>query len=166
MGDGHDSHIGMQAIAALTDAAELETHAVDLQKGVGITLGIEHADLVVPSAQIAFRAAGEIALGWFATAEQHRLALLRRSHGLLEHDLLNHLLKQDIGPEKNFFSAAMEAQWLFEIDISRIQTRAAAQCCEHGAGVAPLNQVLEGAATPAIGQVGHVEDHGGPWAPD
>ena len=152
----------MQAISALTDAAELKTHAVDLQKGMGITLGIEHADLVVPGAHIAFRAAGEIALGWLAAAEQHRLALLRRGDGILANDPLDHLLNQAIGFERNFFGAAVETQWLLELNITGIKSRATAQGCKHRAAVAPLDQVLQGAAAPAIGQVGHVKDHGGP----
>ena len=152
----------MQSIAALTDAAELQTHAVDLQRGMGITLGIEHADLVVPDAHIAFRAAGEIALGWLAAAEQHRLVLLRRGDGIFAYDPLAHLIKQAIGFEKNFFGAAVETQWLLEVNITGIKTRATAQGCKHGAAVDPLDQVLQGAAAPAIRQVGHVKDHGGP----
>ena len=35
-----------------------------------------------------------------------------------------------------------------------------------GVSVAPLDQVLQGAAASAVGQVCHVEDHGGPLAPD
>ena len=122
--------------------------------------------MVIPGGQIAFRAAGQITLSGTAAAEQHRLALLGRGHGLLAHDPLDHLLNQAIGSEKDFFGAAVEAQWLLEVHITRIQARTTAQRCEHGAGVAPLNQVLQGAAAPAIGQVGHMKDHGGPWAPD
>ena len=156
----------MQAIAALTNTTELQAHAVSFQKRMGITLGIKHAHLVVPGAQIAFRTAGQIALGWCSAAEQHRLTLLGRGHGPLAHDPLDHLLHQAVGPEKNLFGAPVEAQRLLEVQITSIQLRTAAKGCQHGAVVAPLDQVLQGAAASAVGQVGHVEDHGGPCAPD
>lgn len=156
----------MEAIAALAHAAELHPHAVCLQKGMGVTHGIQHADLVIPGGNVAFWAAGQMALGWATAAEQHRLALLRRGHGFLAHDAFDHLLDQAIGPQKNFFGAAVEAQRLLEVNVASIQAGAAAQGCEHGAGVAALDQVLQRAAATAVGQVGHVEDHGGPWPPD
>jgi len=162
----NDSHIGVQAIAALAHPAELQPHAVCFQKRMRVALRIEHADLVVTGAQIAFRAAGQIALAWAAAAEQHRLGQLGHGLGLLAHDPHDHLLDQGIGPEKGFFGAAVKAQWLLEINITGIETIAAAQGCEHGAVVSPLDQVLQGATAPAIGQVGHVKDHGWPWAPD
>ena len=60
----------------------------------------------------------------------------------------------------------MEAKGLFEVDITGIKAGAAAQGGDHGAAVATLDQVLKGAAAPAVGQVCHVEDHRGPLAPD
>jgi len=162
----NDSHVSMQAIAALAHTAKLQPHAEGFEKSVRVALGVEHADLVIPGAQLAFRAAGQIALGWGAAVEQHRLALLRCGRGLLAHDAFDHLLDQVIGPQKNFFGAAVEAQRLLEINVTFIQACAAAQACEHGAAVAALDQVLQRAAAPAVGQVGHVEDHGGPPAPD
>ena len=42
----------MQAIAALGHPAKLQAHAVCFQKCMGITLGVEHTDLIKPGAQI------------------------------------------------------------------------------------------------------------------
>lgn len=137
-----------------------------LKKSVGVALGIEHADLVIPGTQVAFRAGGEIALDWGAAAEQDRYALLWHGHGLVAHDPVDHLLDQAIGPEEDFFGAAMEAKGFLEIDLTGIQASTTAQGCEHGAVVAPLDQVLQGAAAPAVGQVGHVEDHNALLAPN
>lgn len=72
------------------------------------------------------------------------------------------LRNQAIGPGKNLFGVAMKAQWRIQVHITRIQVKTTAQRFEHGADVAPLDQVLQGADVPAMGQVGHVEDHGGP----
>ncbi len=90
----------MQAITPLAHPAELQPHAVRVQKRMGVALGIQHADLVVPGGKVAFRTAAQIALAWAAAGEQHRLALLGCGHGLLAHDPLNHLLDQIIGLRK------------------------------------------------------------------
>ena len=71
-----DSYVSMEPITTAANAAELEAHAMDLHEGMGIALGIKHADLVVAGIQIASAAIGQVALGWFAAAEQHRFTLL------------------------------------------------------------------------------------------
>lgn len=52
------------------------------------------------------------------------------------------------------------------LHITGIQAGATAQGGDHGAAVAPLDQVLQRAAASAVGEVCHVKDHGGPLAPD
>ena len=93
---------------------------MDLQKGMGITLGIQHADLVVPSSQFALLTVRQIALGWGASAEQHWVALLRNGVWFLTHNEFNHPFNQLIGSKKNFLSAAMQIQWLLEIYVTCI----------------------------------------------
>ena len=71
-----DSYVCMEPIAAAANAAKFQTHAIEFNKGMGIALGIQHADLVVAGIQIASVAIGQVALGWFTPAEQHRFSLL------------------------------------------------------------------------------------------
>ena len=133
---------------------------------MGITLGFEHTDLVVPRAQISFGAASQIAHGWSSAAEQLRISPPGCGNRLLSHDFFNHLLNHPISPEKDFFCAAMKVQRLLDIDVTSIQASTAAQGLEHSAAVASLDQVLQWTTASAIGQVRHVEDHSWPRAPD
>ena len=133
---------------------------------MGITFGIQRADLVVPGAQIAFRPADYIALGCTAAAEHSRLAMPQHFHGLLAHDPLDHLLNQVVDLEKNPFGTYVAAQRLLEIDVILVQAIAAAQGSEHRAAVSELDKVLRRTIVPSKGRVGQVENHGRPWAPD
>ena len=71
-----DSYISMEAIAAAANAAKFQVYATHLHERMGIALGIKHADLVVAGIQIARAAIGQVALGWYTPAEQHRFTLL------------------------------------------------------------------------------------------
>ena len=161
-----DSYVCMEAIAASANAAKFQAYAIDLHKCMWIALGIKHADLVVVGIQIARAAIGQVALSWFTAAEQHRITLLGRGCRGFTNNAFNHLLDQAIGPEEDFFCTAVEAKGLLDINITGIQAGAAAQGGDHSVDMSTLDQVLKGAAAPAVGQVCHVEDHRGPLAPD
>ena len=161
-----DSYISMEAITAAANAAKFQAHAIDLHELIGIALGIKHAYLVVAGIQIARAAIGQVALGWFTPAKQHRITLLGRGCRGFTNNAFDHLLDQAIGPEEDFFSSAVKDKGLLDINITSIQAGAATQGCEHGADVALLDQGLQGAAASAVGQVCHVENHRGPLAPD
>ena len=94
----------METIAATTNAAKLQPHAIHLKKGMGITVGIKHADLVIPGCQIPFRTAIEIALRRLAPAKKNWLSLLGLRCRLLKNNSRNHRLDQSIRTEKDFFS--------------------------------------------------------------
>ena len=141
----------MKPITALTGTPEFKPHAIEFNKGMGITFGIQHANLVVAGIQIAGVANGQVTLGWFTSAEQHRFTLLGPWCRGSTTNAFDHLLDQAIGPEEDFFCTAVEAKWLLDINITGIQAGAAAQGCVHGAGVAPLDQGLR-ARTRNIGR--------------
>ena len=63
VGETCDSYISMEPIAAAANAAELQTHAEDLYERMGISLSVQHADLVVGGIQISISAIGQVALG-------------------------------------------------------------------------------------------------------
>jgi len=100
----------MEPITTAANAAELQAHAMDLDEGMGIALGIKHADLVVAGIQIASAAIGKVALGWFAAAEQHRFTLLGLGGWGFMHNAQDHLLNQSIGAQEDFLSAAIKTQ--------------------------------------------------------
>ena len=99
----------MEPITAEANSAKFQEHAIDLHKCMGIALGIKHADLVVAGIQIARAAIGQVALGWFTPAEQHRFTLLGRGCRGFTNNAFDHLLDQAIGPEEDFFCTAVEA---------------------------------------------------------
>ena len=93
-----DSYVCMEPITATANSAKFQAHAIDLHKCVGIALGIKHADLVVAGIQIARAAIGQVALAWFAAAEQHRFTLLGRGCRGFANNAFDHLLDQAISP--------------------------------------------------------------------
>ena len=105
-----DSYVSMEAIAAAANAAELKTHAVNVHERMGIALRINHTELVTAGIQIASAAIGQVALGWFAAAKQHRFTLLGLGGRGFMHIAQNHLLNQSIVPQEDFLSAAIKAQ--------------------------------------------------------
>jgi hypothetical protein len=100
----------MEAVNPTAHPGELQAQSIGFQEGVGVTLGIQHPDLVVPGRKVSGRAVRQVALFGLAPAEQHRFTLLGQRLGLLSHDPGNHRLNQGIGPQKDFLSAALIGQ--------------------------------------------------------
>ena len=80
--------------------------------------------------------------------------------------MFNNPLNSAVSSEEEFFCAAGKGQRLLDISVTGIEARATAESCKRGATASPLDQGLQRTVAPAIGQVGHVEDHGEPWGPD
>jgi len=111
----------MESIAPAAHAADPRAQAVGFQVGVGVALGIQHADLVVTGEQIPRWTDLEVALLGLAPAEQHRLALLGLRLRLLPHDPGDHRLDPGVSPQKDFLSAPLKAERFFEVNRAAVQ---------------------------------------------
>jgi hypothetical protein len=59
----------MKPIAAATNSAKFQAHAIDLNEGLRIAFSIKRAEHIVVGIQIASIAIEQVALGWFFVAE-------------------------------------------------------------------------------------------------